>query len=332
MIVDVHAHLLEADFLESLVRTPNDIFRIEKTATGYATPGYGELDPLLHNLDGRLANLERRGVALQLVASPPPLWSRPGFAPSIDQARFLNAATRRAIGRSGGRLRGLVVLPLGEPDAVVNELRRALDTGDFAGVALPTSVKGLPLDDCGLADSFRFLSENRIFIFMHSVTGETRSSLGAYTLNTVIGWPTETSIAISRLIFSGYLERYPLNIVLSHGGGTLPYLAGRLDLAYNAPNYEANPACRKNINRPPSSYLRDLHYDTVVASPQSLALTLEFAGPDRVVFGSDFPYEIGDAEGHHVGPAIDRLPTDIRDKVRSGNAKAMLAAMRTNPA
>ncbi len=332
MFIDVHAHLLEIDLLKSLGRSPGNIFKVEEKSGRYFTPGYGELDPLLYDLAGRLENLERRNVTLQLVASPPPLWSRPGWAPSVDDARMLNDATRRAVSASSGRLGGLVVLPLGEPKAALDELRRQLGTGAFKGVALPTSAKGIPLDEYGLEPLFRYLSEFQIFIFMHSVSAETRSSLSKYTLNTVVGWPTETTIAIGRLIFSGVLERHPLNLVLSHGGGTLPFLAGRMDLAYNAPKHESNPDCRKHISRPPSHYLQELHFDTVVASPKSLSLVVDFAGPERVIFGSDFPYEIGDANGLHVGPAIDALPDVIRGAVRSKNAQRMLAKMNLSAA
>jgi amidohydrolase family protein len=108
-------------------------------------------------------------------------------------------------------------------------------------------------------------------IDLHATTAITRETLGEYTLNTVIAWPTEVTIAATRLIFSGVIERHPgLRLVLSHAGGTLPYLAGRLDLAYHAPKHEANPACRANITKPPSHYLSQIYYDTVVASPASL--------------------------------------------------------------
>ena len=135
---------------------------------------------------------------------------------------------------------------------------------------------------------------------------------GVY-LNTVIAWPTEVTIAATRLIFSGVMERHPgLQLVLSHGGGTLPFLAGRLDLAYHAPKHEANPACRAHISKPPSQYLRQFYYDTVVASAASLRLLIDLVGAERVMFGTDFPYEIGDADGAIARPVIEQLSPNQR--------------------
>ena len=137
------------------------------------------------------------------------------------------------------------------------------------------------------------------------------------------------TIAATRLIFAGVLERHPrLNLVLSHGGGTLPYLGGRLDLGYHAPRYEANPACRANITKPPSHYLSQFYYDTVVASPASLRFLIDLVGADRVMFGTDFPYEIGDADGAIALPVLAQLLAPQREKILGENARDILAGVR----
>ena len=147
---------------------------------------------------------------------------------------------------------------------------------------------------------------------------------------TVIAWPTEVTIAAMRLIFSGVIERHPgARLVLSHGGGTLPYLAGRLDLAYHAPKYEANPACRANITKPPSHYLTQFYYDTVVASPASLRFLIDLVGADRVMFGTDFPYEIGDTDGAIALPMLQQLPSAQREKILGQNAREVLRHARS---
>jgi len=169
-----------------------------------------------------------------------------------------------------------------------------------------------------------------LLVFMHATTAITRETLGQYTLNTVLAWPTEVTIAATRLIFSGVFERHPgLNLVLSHGGGTLPYLGGRLDLAYHAPKHEANPACRANITKPPSHYLPQFYYDTVVASPASLRFLIDLVGADRVMFGTDFPYEIGDADGAIALPVLEQLPSAQREKILGQNARDVLSRARS---
>ncbi len=165
-----------------------------------------------------------------------------------------------------------------------------------------------------------------LMVFMHSTSSALSATQTEYTLRTLVAWPTETAIAVTRLIFAGTFERHPrLKLVLSHGGGTLANLAGRLDLGWSAPQYEANVACRANITRPPSTYLKSLYYDTVVASPDVLALIIKTYGADHVLFGTDFPYEIGDAEGSLALPMLDTLPIADREKIRSGNALRLMA-------
>jgi len=124
---------------------------------------------------------------------------------------------------------------------------------------------------------------------------------------------------------SGVLERHPrLKLVLAHGGGTLPYLLGRLDQAFFAPHYEANPACRSNISQPPSHYLRQIYFDTAVLHPKTLHFLIEEMGADHVLFGSDFPYEIGDADGAIALASLDGAAAATRTAILFGNARRLL--------
>lgn len=323
--IDVHAHALPRTLLRKLAATGSALFPVSEVGGAFFVQGYGKLDLMLYDLDARIKSLQRRNVLLQLVAPPPPLWSRPGWAARVDDARLLNAGTSEVVRAADGRVAGLAVLPLAEPRAVVSELRQFLGTGDFQGVALPTTVAGEPLDREDFDDLFAYLSETQTLAFMHSVSSDARPLLRDYTLRTVIGWPCETAIAVSRLVFAGIFGRWPFPLVLSHGGGVLPYLAGRIDLAWSAPEYEHNPACSRNINRAPSTYLRELYYDTVVASPQSLRFLLDWAGDDYVVFGSDFPYEIGDAEGKLAAGALDELAAAPRQRIYRETLAGLLA-------
>jgi aminocarboxymuconate-semialdehyde decarboxylase len=195
---------------------------------------------------------------------------------------------------------------------------------------MPTSAAGRPLDLLVFANVWDTLEELGLLVFMHATTAITRETLSQYTLNTVIAWPTEVTIAATRLIFSGVIERHPgLRLLLSHGGGTLPYLAGRLDLAYYAPKHEANPACRANITKPPSHYLTRFYYDTVVGSPASLRFLIDVVGADRVMFGTDFPYEIGDADGAIALPLLEQLPSGQCEKILGQNARDVLSHARS---
>jgi aminocarboxymuconate-semialdehyde decarboxylase len=326
MIVDVHAHGLSEEFVVEMAETPKLGLPIEIAGPHqYRVGGYGTLDPLLYDLEGRLESLQRRNVALQLVGPPPPLVSNGARAASTDLARRINRSTAWMTANGKGRIGGLAVVPLGEPEQVSEELRRAIGEHGFIGVALSTGAGARNLDDSVFDPLFATIEELDLFVFMHSTSSPLSATQADYTLRTLVGWPTETTIAVARLVFAGVFERHPkLKLVLSHGGGTLANLIGRIDLGWSAPQYEANPACRANITRAPSTYIRQLYFDTVVADPAVLDFVIATFGADRVLFGTDFPYEIGDAEGKLALPSIMRhSPADQR-LILGDNARRLL--------
>lgn len=326
MLIDVHAHGFSEPFVRRMAETPGLGFPLQATGPrSYHLPGYGTFDPLLYDLDARLESLKRRGVTLQLISPSPSIISNGAKVVSLEETRALNESTAWMVANGEGRLAGLAVPALGDPALAANELRRSVGQHGFEGVVLSTSAGPIPLDNPAFEPLFAEFEKLDLMIFMHSTSSALSATQAEYTLRTLVAWPTETTVAVTRLIFAGVLERHPrLKLVLSHGGGTLPSLAGRLDLGWSAPQYEANPACRANITRAPSTYLKSLYYDTVVASPAMLALLIETYGADHVLFGTDFPYEIGDAEGSLALPTLQNVPASDREKILSGNALRLM--------
>jgi len=156
---------------------------------------------------------------------------------------------------------------------------------------------------------------------MHPTTGVSRKALTNYTMLQAVGWPTETALCVSRLIFSGIFERHPdLNLILAHGGGALPMLLGRLDGAYHAPKYEYNPECHANISHNPTFYLKNIYVDTMVLNPKILKFIIDLVGHEQVVFGSDGPFEISDLDGTHARAAIKDMSNAVSEAIFSGNA------------
>ncbi|MDH5749952.1 MAG: amidohydrolase family protein, partial [Rhodospirillales bacterium] len=138
--------------------------------------------------------------------------------------------------------------------------------------------------------------------------------MGKYNLVASVGFVFDTSLAVSRMIFDGFFDRYRnLKIIAAHGGGYLPYLAGRLDICY-----ENMPSCRENISRLPSTYLPEIYYDSVLFTQEALELCVGVGGADNVLYGSDYPHNIGDMKGCLT--RVDALPSDQRKKIRGENA------------
>jgi aminocarboxymuconate-semialdehyde decarboxylase len=326
MLIDVHAHALSEDVVRRMADAPGFGWPLEATGPSrYRYAGGNPLDPLIYNLGARLDILRKRNVTRQLLSPPPSVIANGDKVVSLDEARIFNESTAWLVANGDGRLAGFAVPALGEPAIAADELRRAVEQDGFVGVVLSTAAGPLPLDHPAFKPLFAAIEALDLLVFMHPTSSALSTAQTDYTLRTLVGWPTETTIAVTRLIFSGVLERHPrLKIVLSHGGGTLANLAGRLDLGWSAPVYEANTACRANITRAPSTYLKDLYYDTVVADPAMLDFLVKAYGADHVLFGTDFPYEIGDADGALAMPALEQLPEADRAKIMSGNAMKLL--------
>ena len=136
-----------------------------------------------------------------------------------------------------------------------------------------------------------------------------------FQLTASMGFTFDTSLAVARMIYDGFFDRYrKLRIIAAHGGGTLPYLIARLDQCY-----DNIPACREKISVRPSGYMPRILADAVVFAPEVLDLCVKVFGADNVLYGSDYPHTIGDMPG--CLRRVNGLPDATRDKVRGRNAQ-----------
>ena len=200
MIIDVHAHAVSEDFIRRTAARPDYGLPYEiRPDGGYLTRGYGETERMLWDVDARLESLERRGIDLQLVSPSPRTLSDHQRAIGVEIARLMNRDTAELVKRGGGRLAGMAVLPLGEPDKAPDELRRAIGEYGFRCALIPTSAAGAPLDLPQFEVTWETLEEHGLLVFMHGTTAIVRQTLAEYTLNTILAWPTEVTIAAAQV-------------------------------------------------------------------------------------------------------------------------------------
>jgi aminocarboxymuconate-semialdehyde decarboxylase len=219
------------------------------------------------------------------------------------------------------RFRGLASVPLQDVDLALKELERAVDRLGMVGLIVLANVNETPLDDPRFEPFWAALNERRLPVLLHPTVPPGIDSMGMdrYGLVPSVGFMIDTTLAVARMIFAGVFERHPdWPLIVSHAGATLPFIAGRLDQCHRF-----IPDCRAQISRPPSEYLKGLYYDTVCYDDEALLLAYKLAGPRRLLYGSDYPHNIGDMAG--CADRITALPIDETEKglIRSGNARRL---------
>jgi len=249
--------------------------------------------PALVDPDAFIAATDAAGIAVR-ASSLPPFLLRHDLpeAQGLEYSRAMNDGLAAVSGYLGGRVRMLATVPLQAPVAAAEELRRAMGDLGLVGVGIATSVAGeRDLDHPSLAPFWQAADAlgALVFIHPHDVAGAGR--MQAYHLRNLVGNPLETSLAGARLIFGGVLAAYPgARILLAHGGGALPWLAGRLDRGY-----WVRPECRTAPD-PPSALAARLFYDTVLFDPSRVRALVDWIGASQVVLGTDFPFDMGDPD------------------------------------
>ncbi|WP_322500399.1 amidohydrolase family protein [Streptomyces rochei] len=324
--VDVHAHVLLPD-VESLVAgLPGhaeakevDARRNGPAALAVNGPMVRARVPRMTDVALRLASMDAQGVDVQLVSPSPShyhYWADEETAEKVY--RLANEATAAHCAQAPDRLRGLGLVPLQHPDHLVRALDHALEQG-LDGVEISSHAPGRELSDPAYEPFWSRAAERGAILFLHPFGCTLDERLDRWYLSNTVGQPTENAVALSHLIFSGVLDRHPeLKIVAAHGGGYLPTHIGRSDHAWSARS-DAGAGCA----HPPSSYLRRLYFDSLVHDPHVLRELVRVAGADRVLLGSDFPFDMG-TEDPVAALRAARLPDADFHAVRGGNAAALL--------
>jgi len=205
---------------------------------------------------------------------------------AVTLSKLVNEEIAGAVERYPSKLIGLATLPLTNLNNALEELERAVEELGMKGIIMPSNIIGKSLDSRELWPVYEKVAKLNIPMFIHPATPIESEVMRDYNLGTTIGFPYETSLAIARLILSGIFEKLPsLKIVAAHLGGAIPYLIGRIDRGY-----AMFQECKTNISRPPSVYLKKIYLDTISFHKPALTCAYESVGPNRLVFGTDYPF------------------------------------------
>ncbi|TPQ16899.1 amidohydrolase family protein [Streptomyces sporangiiformans] len=329
--IDVHAHLLLPEVDEAVAGHPGlaearvlDARRNGSAALAVNGPMVGARVPKLTDVTVRIAAMDAAGVDVQLVSPSPShyhYWAEPRLAERV--CGLANEGTAAHCAKAPDRLYGLGLVPLQHPDLAVALLDHALGQG-LRGVELsshapgPVGTRAVELSDPRLTPFWARAEETGALVFLHPFGCTLDERLDQWYLSNTVGQPTENAVALSHLIFSGVLDRHPgLKLIAAHGGGYLPTHIGRSDHAWRA-----RPDTR-GCAREPSSYLKQLYFDSLVHDPHVLRELVRAAGPEQVLLGSDFPFDMGIEDPLGALRAAD-LPDPDFHAVRGENAAVLL--------
>lgn len=297
---DVHNHVLPEPYVDRLLEwdTPVGIeeedgqLYVVHQRSGTSGVAGGNRIPLTEGFtdaSARLAWMDEYDVETTLVSvsTPNPLHEAFTAEQSTELVRAINDGYAETQSQHPDRFAGLGMLPLREPEEAEAEVDRIANDLDLPGIALPTSINGTKLSIPELEGTFDRIDDLGMTVFLHPHGNRLSDTLDEDEsfLNPLVVFPTETTLQVTRLIYDGFFDRHDFDVVLSHMGGALLHLAGRIGRARETTR-EAGDAPAE----PVLSYLRRFYYDVISFHPPALEAAVETVGAGQFVFGTDYPF------------------------------------------
>jgi aminocarboxymuconate-semialdehyde decarboxylase len=325
--IDIHAHIVVPQ--AAAVAQPHvDVSRMplayfaDDISKDINAQQEKDVREVMTTIDRRLRDLDCMGIDVQVVA-PAPGQCYYTVDPKVGEAahRLANDGVAEYCARKSDRFVGLGVVTLQEPELAIRELDYVMCTLKLRGVEILTNVDGQELSDPKFRTFFARAEELGAFIMMHPNGFTHGQRLTHHYFNNVLGNPLDTTLALHNLIFSGTLARFPeLKLMAVHGGGYLPSYSGRIDHAWGA-----RRDSHADLPLPPTTYLRQVYLDTVVFTYHQLAYLIDVFGPDRIVMGTDYPFDMAEYNpiGHIAG--VEGMDEITLAQIAGGNAARVLA-------
>ena len=245
-----------------------------------------------HTTEERLAQMDTMGVDVHVLSTWSQLYNydlplEVGIATSVDCNDYVAELTKSW----PQRFAGLATLPMQNIDAAIAELERAVVQLGMKGAMINDHVNGHNYDEPQFLPFWKAAEQLNAIIFFHQVENDTIINFrtDTYGLGNSIGNLADRTIAFASLVFGGVMDKCPdLKVCFAHGGGYTCFGAGRMDRGW-----QVRSEARVNITQPPSKYLNRFYYDCLTSSEVALRYVIDTVGADRVVLGSDWPYDVG---------------------------------------
>lgn len=335
LVIDIHSHFLPRDWPDLAARfgTPDwPWMRPLGPGAAMLMVGAQEFRPVTAacwDPAVRLEAMDRDGVDVQIMSATPLLfgYGRPA-AHALECARIFNDAALEICAAAPRRLKSLCQVPLQDPELACRELSRAMDDGHI-GVQIGNHVGTRDLNDAGIIAFLEHCAAEGAAVLVHPWDMMAPERMPRYMLPWLVAMPAETQLSILWLILSGALEHLPrsLRLCFAHGGGSFPYLIGRVDNAWRN-----RDIVREDCPRLPSSYIERFSVDAAVFSADALTLLVKTMGEDRVMLGSDYPFPLGEQQVGSLIRSPGTLRPATRAKLLGGNAARFFGLDTAPPA
>ena len=319
--IDIHNHFFPSAYVDDVEANPG-VATVTRTPEGLRHLNYsGDYNVIADghtSLQARILEMDKAGIDMQVLTltTPGPHVESPERG--VHLAQLVNNELASAVSQHPTRFVAMATLPMQDPNASVVELERAVNDLGLRGAMVFSNVNEKPLWASEFWPIWAKAEELDVPILIHPTSpAPIPSGMEEFRLIPLIGFCADTTVAASGMVFSGLMDEFPrLRIVLSHLGGTIAYLAERIERGWAI--YDES---REHVKGNPIDYFKRMWVDTVSFSTHALMCAYEFHGPDYMMLGSDYPHQIGDL--HRCVPAIEALdiPDEEKERIYGLNAK-----------
>lgn len=316
-IIDIHGHIN--------IARPREILAARQPAKPRRAESGGLTDkskvPILTDIDARLADMDGMGVDMMLLTpSPPNGFYRASEEVAGEAARATNDAVAKMARDHSERFMACGNVALQHVEQSCAELTRGMQELGLKGMRISTNIAGMELGDARLDPFWARAEKDGALIMLHPQGFTEPERLEPYFMTNAVGQPLETTLALAQMIFGGVFERFPnLKLCAAHGGGYFPFYLGRFEQSYRE-----RKECRVHISKSPAEFVRQIWFDTVVFRPDAIGYLAGVVGADRIVMGTDSPYDMGEKNPVALVNAVPTLSAAAKSDILGGNAAKLL--------
>jgi len=328
MKIDIFPHILPIKYKEALYKMAPPGFYIQDVI---------ETLPTLFDLEHRFRIMDKfEGLMQVLTLSAPPIEQIGDSRKAVDLAKLANDEMAELVLKYPDRFAAAVAaLPMIDMEATLKEIDRSINHLKFRGIQINTPINNKPLDSPEFLPLYEKMSQYNLPIWIHPVREadfadyrtEKRSK---YMIFHVFGWPYETAATMTRLVFSGVLEKYPnLKLITHHCGSMIPYLEQRIIGAYDHAEVLRGAKYKQGLTKSPIEYFKMFYNDTAIyGSTPGLMCAYAFCGADHLLFATDFPYDsqFGERYIRQTIQSIEQMNISDKEKkmIFEDNARKLL--------